>query len=75
MNFDNFRWMFWLVQSVQCLVVAAWIVCTLIALVGLRKQKISDTARAVWALLIVLIPVLGAVAYWIVAPQSGEAVG
>ncbi len=75
MNIENFRWMFWLVQSLQCLVVAAWVLCALLALFGLRKQKISDAARAVWALLIVLIPILGAVAYWIVGPQPNEAVG
>ena len=53
----------------------AWLVCTLIALVGLRRHKVSDTARVLWAGLIVAAPVLGALAYWIVRPQADEAVG
>lgn len=75
MNFDGIRWVFWLVQALQCLVLLAWIVCALVALLGLRKQKISDAARALWALLIVVVPILGAVAFWIIKPQADDAVG
>lgn len=75
MNIENIRWVFWLVQALQCLLVVIWLACAVIALLGLRRQKISDTARALWALLIVVVPILGAVAYWIVRPQADEAVG
>jgi hypothetical protein len=75
MNLEEVRWVFWLARALQCLVLLAWIVCTLIALFGLRKQKVSDAARALWALLVVAVPVLGAVAFWIVKPQADDAVG
>lgn len=75
MNMDGIRGVFWLVQALQLLVLLAWIVCMFIALFGLRRQKISDAARALWALLIVAVPVMGAVAFWIVKPQADDAVG
>lgn len=75
MNIEAIRWVFWLARALQLLVLLAWIVCMLVALFGLRKQKISDAARALWALLIVAVPVMGAVAFWIVKPQADDAVG
>ncbi|MBK9924544.1 MAG: hypothetical protein IPP66_04555 [Anaerolineales bacterium] len=42
----------------------------LIALIGLAKKKMSGVPLALWVLIICAIPVLGAVAYWIVKPTA-----
>ena len=75
MTFGNGTWVVWVVRALQCILFLAWIVCATLALVGLRKYKLSDTARVLWALLIVAVPVLGAVAFWVVRPQHEDAVG
>jgi hypothetical protein len=36
--------------------------------------KLGETARALWAMPVVAMPILGAVAYWIVRPEKGESV-
>jgi fatty-acid desaturase len=71
----NATWVSWAVRALQCILFLAWIVCAALALVGLRKYKLSDTARVLWALMIVAVPILGAVAFWIVRPQNEDAVG
>jgi hypothetical protein len=48
--------------------VAAWIALAVLALVQLRRQKLNETARAIWAALVVVVPILGAIAFWIVRP-------
>ena len=40
----------------------------IIALIDLAKKKITGTTLAIWALIICAIPLLGALAYWIIKP-------
>ncbi|MEY2819841.1 MAG: PLDc N-terminal domain-containing protein [Chloroflexota bacterium] len=40
------------------------------ALIDLGKKKLDTLAAAIWALTICLVPLLGALAYWIVRPSS-----
>jgi hypothetical protein len=35
---------------------------------------LGETARALWDMQVVAMPILGAVAYWIVRPKKGESV-
>jgi hypothetical protein len=49
-----------------------WIGISLTALFALRQYSMGEITRVLWAALIVIVPVLGAVAFWIVDPQSGE---
>jgi hypothetical protein len=49
-----------------------WIGISLTALFALRQCPMGEIARVLWAALIVTVPILGAVAFWIVDPQSGE---
>ena len=48
-----------------------WPVISIFALWSLRKRKLPPSAKAVWAL-IVLIPYLGALAYWLVNPAENS---
>ncbi len=75
MIFGNGNGLVWVVRALQCTLFLAWIVCSVVALVGLRRYKLSDTARVLWALLIVAVPILGAVSFWVVRPQNDDAVG
>jgi uncharacterized membrane protein YhaH (DUF805 family) len=59
--------------------IAVWLVCAIVALAQLRHRSVSDTARAVWTALILLVPLAGALAFWLVqpgrrSPGQGESV-
>jgi hypothetical protein len=60
--------------ALRILFVLFWIILSITALVSLRKRKLGETARALWAMLVVAMPILGALAYWIVCPEKGESV-
>jgi hypothetical protein len=49
----------------------AVLVVAVLALVSLRKRKMKDVAKALWAAVILALPLAGPIAYWIVQP--GEA--
>lgn len=59
---------FFFVQVLNCLLPLLWLGLSIAALVGLRSRPLSETARVLWALLILVVPVMGAVAFWIVRP-------
>jgi hypothetical protein len=54
-----------------CILPIAWIALSVYTLLALKSVHLNETARALWALLIVLVPILGAVAYWLVRPNEG----
>ncbi len=60
----------------QCLVplllVAIWFLPALAALRQLRTRPLSDVAQAIWAALIVIVPLLGAIAFFIIQPSKVE---
>ncbi|MBI4732941.1 MAG: PLDc N-terminal domain-containing protein [Chloroflexi bacterium] len=67
---------FLVVQVLSLVLLVGWPVLSILALVGLRKRtKLHATARALWALMIVSVPILGAIAYWIVRPDASDPVG
>jgi len=41
-----------------------------IALIDLAKKKMNGTPLALWVLVICAVPLLGAIAYWIVKPTA-----
>jgi hypothetical protein len=42
----------------------------LISLIDLSKKKLSGTPLAIWALIICVVPLLGALAHWIIKPTA-----
>lgn len=42
----------------------------IVTLIDLAKKKLSGAPLALWALLICVVPILGALAYWIVKPTA-----
>ena len=55
---------------VQVLAVLVWLGLPVITLLHLRNQKLSGVPLVLWVLLICAIPILGALAYWIVKPPA-----
>lgn len=64
---------FFLSQAINLLVTLAWLVLLGFALRSLRQRPLSDEAKALWAGLILIIPFLGAIAFWIVVPGQRAA--
>ncbi|CUS04781.2 protein of unknown function [Candidatus Promineifilum breve] len=55
---------------VQCALPALWLLFSFIALLLLRSRSLPETAQAIWAVFIVVIPFLGALAFLIVQPDN-----
>ncbi|MEW6287223.1 MAG: hypothetical protein AB1509_13450 [Chloroflexota bacterium] len=55
---------------VQLLAVVLLIGLPIVSLIDLSKKKLSGAPLAIWALLICAVPLLGALAYWIVKPTA-----
>ncbi|MBA2259269.1 MAG: PLDc N-terminal domain-containing protein [Acidobacteria bacterium] len=45
-----------------------YLLCAIPALRELKGRGLDETSRAVWALAIVAIPIMGALAFWIMQP-------
>jgi hypothetical protein len=50
------------------MLLVGWFILAIVALFMLCRRELPDTALAVWAAVIVIIPILGAFAFWIVSP-------
>ena len=55
---------------VQILPIILFIGMPVISLLDLRKKNLSGTTLGVWVLVICAIPIIGALAYWIVRPSA-----
>ena len=53
---------------------AIYLICAIPALRELKARGLDDTSQAVWALAIVGIPVMGALAFWILQPGESRPV-
>ena len=56
--------------AIQLLFVLLWLGLPVISLFHLRNRKLTGTPLVMWVLIICAIPVLGAVAYWIIKPSA-----
>ena len=61
-----------LMQVFIFLLLIGWVVASIVALFALRNVKLSSIAKALWVLIILGIPVLGVIAYFIVRPKEEE---
>ncbi len=57
-----------LILLFNLLVIGGWLILAVFALVQLRRQDLPETARAIWAALILVVLFGGALAFWIVRP-------
>lgn len=54
----------------QCALPALWLLLSLFVLFRLREQQLPETAKAIWAVFIVVVPFFGALAFLIVRPGN-----
>jgi hypothetical protein len=59
-------------MALNCLIPLIWFTLSAIVLFDLRKKSMLETARVLWVMLVVCMPILGAIAYWIVRPAGNE---
>ena len=57
---------------IQLIPIIVFIGLPIIALVDLAKKKMSGTPLAVWVLIICAVPLMGALAYWIIKPTAKD---
>ena len=48
--------------------IAIYLMCVIPALRELKRRRLDDTTQAVWVLGIIAIPIMGALAFWIMQP-------
>jgi hypothetical protein len=65
------NWPLLIAQLVNIGLIFAWVALAVAALVSLRRRVLPPTAAAIWAVLILLVPVLGALAFFVVRPARG----
>ncbi len=58
-----------LIQILNLILLVGWLILTVLTLLHLRKQNLSASPLALWTL-IIIIPWLGAIAYWLVRPSG-----
>lgn len=57
----------------ELLVLGLWPILSLVALFALRNRPLTGIAQAIWALLIIVVPVFGPLAFFIVQPRDNIA--
>ena len=60
----------WGILIINLLIIGSWPLLSIIALLGLRRRNLTGTNQAIWTLLVVAIPILGALAFYIVSPSE-----
>ncbi len=63
-------WTFRMVQTVEFLILAGWLVLSILALIRLRRCQLDETARVLWVIVVVVVPLMGAIALFIVHPGN-----
>ena len=62
----------WNIGVSELLIIALWPALSLIALFTLRRRPLTAIAQAIWALMIIAIPLLGPLAFFIVMPGDSK---
>ena len=55
---------------VEALIMILFFGLPIISLIALEKRKLSSLPLAIWAVLIVVVPLMGSIAYWIIRPTA-----
>jgi cytochrome bd-type quinol oxidase subunit 2 len=63
-------WTFHVAQTANLLILVGWLVLAIVALMRLRHCQLDEIARALWVIIVVLMPFVGALVFFIVRPGS-----
>lgn len=61
-----------LLMSILPVTFISWPLLSLATLVALRRRRMMAMPQALWALIILIVPLLGSAAFWLVRP--GESI-
>jgi hypothetical protein len=61
-----------LLQGLNILILLAWIILTIVTLFQLKDQALSATDKVLWVIVVTCIPILGAVAFFIIQPGKDQ---
>ena len=61
-----------LLQVVNILLLVSWPVLSIICLVKIKNRNLSSTPKAIWALMVIGVPILGAIAFFIIEPAESK---
>ena len=64
------EFLFSFLPFVYLLLLCGWPLLSLATLFDLRHRPLTGAPQLLWVLIILLIPILGAAAYWIVQPKK-----
>jgi hypothetical protein len=59
-----------LLQGLNILIVLAWIVLTIVTLFQLKDRSLPAMTKVLWVIVVCCIPILGAVAFFIIQPSE-----
>lgn len=60
------------VEVVNVLLLISWLALIVVALISLRNRRMEPIVEVLWTLFVVLVPMLGPLALFIVAPGASE---
>lgn len=60
-------------QIVNLLILASWLVLMIVALFKIRDRQMKPIPQVLWTMLVILIPILGPLAFLVVSPGETEA--
>ena len=59
-------------QILNVVLLIVWIVLALIALIKLSGKELPATPKAIWVLIILCVPILGPIAFFIIKPEGDD---
>ena len=61
-----------MIQIVDILLFASWVFFLVYAITDMKKRNVSGSPLFLWILVLLLLPVLGGVLYWVTFRPSAE---
>lgn len=72
MELTGFSFEYMFVVLFNLLILAAWPVFSLGTLFYMRSSRLKGITQAIWVLIVLAIPLLGALASWIIRPAGND---
>ncbi len=72
MEYLGIGWQKYILIALNCAILAGWPLPALLALFSLRGRGLTGMTQAVWVLIIVAVPFLGALAYFSMRPGDRQ---
>ena len=58
------------IQLFNLALLCSWPIISLVTLLALKSKKLTGTNQAIWVLIVIAIPFLGSLAYWMIKPTE-----